>query len=135
MGVPAFNVATSVSLIIAQRLARRLCPACKKPAAEIPPEILTEEGFDEIGIPRNEFQIYKAVGCDKCNNGYKGRVGVYEVVRITPKIANLIMEDGNSLVIARAAKEAGFNNLRISSLRKVAMGLTSLEEANRVTKD
>lgn len=135
MGVPAFNVATSVSLIIAQRLARRLCPACKKPAAEIPPEILTEEGFDEIGIPRNEFQIYKAVGCEKCNNGYKGRVGVYEVVRITPKIANLIMEDGNSLVIARAAKEAGFNNLRISSLRKVAMGLTSLEEANRVTKD
>ncbi len=134
MGVPAFNVATSVSLIIAQRLARRLCPACKKPA-EIPPEILSEEGFDEIGIPRNEFQLYKAVGCEKCNNGYKGRVGVYEVVRITPKIANLIMEDGNSLVIARAAKEAGFNNLRISSLRKVAMGLTSLEEANRVTKD
>ena len=135
MGVPAFNVATSVSLIIAQRLARRLCPACKKPADTIPPEILTEEGFDEIGIPRSEFEIYKAVGCEKCNNGYKGRVGVYEVVRITPKIANLIMEDGNSLVIARAAKEAGFNNLRISSLRKVAMGLTSLEEANRVTKD
>lgn len=135
MGVPAFNVATSVSLIIAQRLARRLCPACKKPAAEIPPDILTAEGFDDIGIPRSEFQIYKAVGCDKCNNGYKGRVGVYEVVRITPKIANLIMENGNSLVIARAAKEAGFNNLRISSLRKVAMGLTSLEEANRVTKD
>jgi type IV pilus assembly protein PilB len=135
MGVPAFNVATSVSLIIAQRLARKLCPACKKPADEIPAEILTEEGFDEIGIPRNEFQIYKAVGCEKCNNGYKGRVGVYEVVRITPTIANLIMENGNSLVIARAAKEAGFNNLRISSLRKVAMGLTSLEEANRVTKD
>ncbi|MBK8188497.1 MAG: type IV-A pilus assembly ATPase PilB [Cellvibrio sp.] len=135
MGVPAFNVATSVSLIIAQRLARRLCPACKKPATDIPAEILTAEGFDEIGIPRNEFQIFKAIGCDKCNNGYKGRVGVYEVVRITPTIANLIMENGNSLVIARAAKEAGFNNLRISSLRKVAMGLTSLEEANRVTKD
>jgi len=135
MGVPAFNVATSVSLIIAQRLARRLCPACKKPATEIPSEILTEEGFDEIGIPRSEFQIFKAVGCEKCNNGYRGRVGVYEVVRITPVIANLIMENGNSLQIARAAKEAGFNNLRISSLRKVAMGLTSLEEANRVTKD
>lgn len=135
MGVPAFNVATSVSLIIAQRLARRLCPNCKKPATDIPADILTQEGFDEIGIPRNEFQIYKAVGCEKCNNGYKGRVGVYEVVRITPTIANLIMESGNSLQIARAAKEAGFNNLRISSLRKVAMGLTSLEEANRVTKD
>lgn len=134
MGVPAFNVATSVTLIIAQRLARRLCPACKK-TIEIPDDILKQEGFEEIGIPKNEFQLFKAVGCDKCNNGYKGRLGVYEVVRITPTIANLIMEGGNSLQIARAAKEAGFNNLRISSLRKVAMGLTSLEEANRVTKD
>jgi type IV pilus assembly protein PilB len=135
MGVPAFNVATSVSLIIAQRLARRLCPACKKPATDIPADILTQEGFDEIGIPRAEFQLFHPGGCEKCNNGYKGRVGVYEVVRITPLIANLIMEGGNSLQIARAAKEAGFNNLRVSALRKVAMGLTSLEEANRVTKD
>jgi len=135
MAVPAFNIATSVSLIIAQRLARRLCPACKKPATDIPPDILTQEGFDEIGIPRSEFQLFHPVGCEKCNGGYKGRVGVYEVVRITPAIANLIMEGGNSLQIARVAKEAGFNNLRISSLRKVAMGLTSLEEANRVTKD
>ena len=135
MGVPAFNVATSVSLIIAQRLARRLCPTCKKPATDIPADILTQEGFDEIGIPRAEFQLFHPVGCDKCNGGYKGRVGVYEVVRITPLIANLIMEGGNSLQIARAAKDAGFNNLRISALRKVAMGLTSLEEANRVTKD
>ena len=135
MGVPAFNVATSVSLIIAQRLARRLCTVCKKPATDIPPDILTQEGFDEIGIPRAEFQLFHPVGCDKCNGGYKGRVGVYEVVRITPLIANLIMEGGNSLQIARAAKEAGFNNLRVSALRKVAMGLTSLEEANRVTKD
>lgn len=135
MGVPAFNVATSVSLIIAQRLARRLCSACKKPAIDIPADILTQEGFDEIGIPRTEFQLFHPGGCEKCNNGYKGRVGVYEVVRITPLIANLIMEGGNSLQIARAAKEAGFNNLRVSALRKVAMGLTSLEEANRVTKD
>lgn len=135
MGVPAFNVATSVSLIIAQRLARRLCPACRKPAADIPEDILKQEGFDDIGIPRSEFQLFHASGCEKCNNGYKGRVGVYEVVRITPIIANLIMEGGNSLQIARAAKEAGFNNLRVSALRKVAMGLTSLEEANRVTKD
>ncbi|WP_331353217.1 type IV-A pilus assembly ATPase PilB [Cellvibrio sp. UBA7671] len=135
MGVPAFNVATSVSLIIAQRLARRLCPACKKPATDIPADILTQEGFDEIGIPRAEFQLFHPAGCEKCNGGYKGRVGVYEVVRITPLIANLIMEGGNSLQIARAAKEAGFNNLRVSALRKTAMGLTSLEEANRVTKD
>ena len=135
MGVPAFNVATSVSLIIAQRLARRLCPGCKKPVTDIPADILTQEGFDEIGIPRAEFQLFHPTGCEKCNGGYKGRVGVYEVVRITPLIANLIMEGGNSLQIARAAKEAGFNNLRVSALRKVAMGLTSLEEANRVTKD
>ncbi len=135
MGVPAFNVATSVSLIIAQRLARRLCTACRKPATDIPEEILSQEGFDDIGIPRSEFQLFHPGGCDKCNNGYKGRVGVYEVVRITPAIANLIMEGGNSLQIARVANEAGFNNLRISALRKVAMGLTSLEEANRVTKD
>lgn len=135
MGVPAFNVATSVSLIIAQRLARRLCPTCKKIATDIPADILSQEGFDEIGIARAEFQLFHPVGCEKCNGGYKGRVGVYEVVRITPLIANLIMEGGNSLQIARAAKEAGFNNLRVSALRKVAMGLTSLEEANRVTKD
>ncbi|WP_111643185.1 type IV-A pilus assembly ATPase PilB [Marinimicrobium alkaliphilum] len=134
MGVPAFNVATSVSLIIAQRLARRLCSSCKKPA-EIPGDILTEEGFDEIGIARKDLEIYQPVGCSHCNKGYKGRVGVYEVVRITDPIANLIMEGGNSLQIAKAAREAGFNNLRVSALRKVAMGMTSLEEANRVTKD
>src|SRR5690606_12120296 len=97
MGVPAFNVATSVSLIIAQRLARRLCPACKRSAKDIPDEILSQEGFDEIGIARKDFELYHPVGCEKCNNGYKGRVGVYEVVRITPSIANLIMEGGNSL--------------------------------------
>lgn len=135
MGVPSFNIATSVSLIIAQRLARKLCTQCKKPATDIPLGILAEEGFDEIGIPRSEFQLFHPVGCQSCNGGYKGRLGVYEVVRITPAIANLIMEGGNSLQIARAAQEAGFNNLRISALRKVAMGLTSLEEANRVTKD
>lgn len=134
MGVPAFNVATTVSLIIAQRLARRLCPECKE-ETEIPEDIMSAEGFDNIGIEKEEFEIYKAVGCSKCSNGYKGRVGVYETVRITPKISSLIMEGGNSLQIADAAAEEGFNNLRISALRKVAQGLTSLEEANRVTKD
>ena len=135
MGVPAFNVATTVSVIIAQRLARRLCSNCKVPATDIPDEILSEEGFDEIGIARKDFELYHPKGCEQCNNGYKGRVGVYEVVRITPKISSLIMEGGNSLQIAKAAREEGFNNLRISALRKAAMGMTSLEEANRVTKD
>jgi type IV pilus assembly protein PilB len=135
MGVPAFNVATTVSVIIAQRLARRLCSHCKKPATDIPNEILTEEGFDEIGIPRAEFELYHPVGCPQCSNGYKGRVGVYEVVRITPRISSIIMEGGNSIDIAKAAKEEGFNNLRVSALRKAAWGVTSLAEANRVTKD
>ncbi|GAA5317758.1 MAG: type IV-A pilus assembly ATPase PilB [Candidatus Pelagadaptatus aseana] len=135
MGVPAFNVATSVSLIIAQRLARRLCNECKKPAEDIPDDILSEEGFDDIGIPREELQLFHPVGCDKCTNGYKGRVGVYEVVRVTDEISRIIMEGGNAIQIADAAREAGFNNLRISALRKAAQGLTSLEEANRVTKD
>lgn len=134
MGVPAFNVATTVSLIIAQRLARRLCSNCKKPA-EIPENVLKEEGFDEIGMPPSEFELYQPVGCESCNNGYKGRVGVYEVVRITDEISRIIMEGGNAIQIADASKKAGFNNLRISALRKVALGLTSLEEANRVTKD
>jgi len=135
MGVPAFNVATTVSLIIAQRLARRLCPSCKVPATDIPDDILSEEGFDGIGIERSEFDIFHPGGCDKCSSGYKGRVGVYEVVRITPTISSLIMEGGNAIDIAKMAKEEGFNNLRVSALRKVAGGLTSLEEANRVTKD
>ncbi len=135
MGVPAFNVATSVSLIIAQRLARRLCDHCKRPADDIPDEIFTEEGFDALDIPKEEWQVFHPTGCDKCSKGYKGRVGVYEVVRITPEISRLIMEGGNSLQIADQARKEGFNNLRTSALRKVTMGITSLEEANRVTKD
>ncbi len=135
MGVPTFNVATTVSLIIAQRLARRLCSACKVPADDIPDDVLKEEGFDNIGIPKEEFTIFHPKGCEKCNNGYKGRVGVYEVVRITPEISKIIMGGGNAIQIAEAAASEGFNNLRISALRKAATGLTSLEEANRVTKD
>lgn len=135
MGVPTFNVATTVSLIIAQRLARRLCSACKKPADDVPDEILKEEGMLDVGIAREDLTLFHPVGCDKCVNGYKGRVGVYEVVRITPSISKIIMEGGNSIQIAEAAKEAGFFNLRTAALRKAAQGLTSLEEANRVTKD
>jgi type IV pilus assembly protein PilB len=135
MGIPTFNVATTVSLIIAQRLARRLCPECKRPADDIPEEILKEEGFFDIGIPRENFTLFHPVGCDKCVKGYKGRVGVYEVVRITREISQIIMEGGNSIEIADVAKKVGFFNLRTAALRKTAAGLTSLEEANRVTKD
>jgi type IV pilus assembly protein PilB len=132
MGVPAFNVATSVTLIIAQRLGRRLCKECCMPA-EIPEDVLRKEGFtDEILAGAT---IMKAVGCDACADGYKGRVGIYEVVRITPVIADLIMAEGNSLEISRQARTEGFHDLRTSALRKCAAGLISLEEVNRVTVD
>ena len=132
MGVPAFNVATSVSLVIAQRLARRLCDHCAEPA-NLPDETMLAEGFaqEDLAIA----QVRRPVGCDKCNNGYKGRVGIYEVVRITPKLQHIIMEGGNSLALAKAAQEEGFRALRQSGLRKVALGVTSLEEVNRVTTD
>ncbi len=130
MGVPSFNIATSVSLIIAQRLARRLCNHCKK-EMDIPKEALLEEGFKEEEL--DTLKIYGPGGCDKCNNGYKGRVGIYEVVKITDKISRIIMEDGNAIQIADAAKEEGFNDLRTSALLKVRQGVTSLAEANRVT--
>ena len=135
MGVPAFNIASSVSIIIAQRLARRLCKSCKEPA-ELPDNILKEEGLLDVNFPKDEIEVYKAVGCPNCNGtGSKGRCGVYEVVKITPPIAAMIMEGKNSLEIAGVCRESGFNDLRASALRKVCMGLISLEEANRVTKD
>ncbi|MCH2159408.1 MAG: type IV-A pilus assembly ATPase PilB [Oleiphilaceae bacterium] len=133
MGVPAFNIATSVSLIIAQRLARRLCSNCKEPL-DVPRETLLEEGFTEAQIDEG-ITIYQPKGCDKCNNGYKGRVGIYEVVKITPKISQLIMSEADSLTIAKAAEEEGFNDLRKSALLKAIEGVTSLEEVQRVTKE
>jgi type IV pilus assembly protein PilB len=132
MGVPPFNLATSVNLIIAQRLARRLCKECKEPA-DIPHETLIQEGFTEEML--EQATIFTPVGCAKCSGGYKGRVGIYEVVRVTPSIARLIMEEGNSIEIAAQAKEEGFNDLRLSALRKAMSGETSLEEVNRVTTD
>lgn len=130
MGVPAFNIATSVSLIIAQRLARKLCSHCKKPLS-VPTEVLLEAGFLESEI--GTFSVYQPIGCEKCNNGYKGRVGIYEVVKITDQIARIIMEGGNSIEIGDAARKEGFNDLRASGLLKIKQGVTSLEEVNRVT--
>ena len=132
MGVPSFNIATSVSLIIAQRLGRRLCSQCKKPA-DIPKETLLAAGFTETML--EGAQINQPVGCDACSKGYKGRVGIYEVVKITEPISRIIMEGGNAIQIADAARKEGFNNLRTSALMKVAQGITSLEEANRVTSE
>ncbi len=135
MGVPAFNVATSVSLIIAQRLARRLCKFCKEPAKDIPQNILVDEGFESIDIPLDAVELHHAVGCNKCSHGYKGRVGIYEVLEVTPAVSKLIMEGGNSLEIGEQAKLEGFRTLRQSALKKAAEGIISLEETNRVTRD
>ncbi|MDM1782374.1 type IV-A pilus assembly ATPase PilB [Acinetobacter sp. 10FS3-1] len=134
MGVPSFNIATSVNLVIAQRLARRLCAQCKKPA-DIPKQSLLEMGFTEEDLQHPEFQIYEPVGCNECREGYKGRVGIYEVMKVTPEISRIIMEDGNAIEIAQASAHAGFNNLRRSGLMKVMQGVTSLQEVNRVTSE
>lgn len=133
MGVPAFSIATSVSLIIAQRLARRLCSNCKE-AIDVPAEALVKEGFTKEQIDAG-ITIYQPKGCDKCNNGYKGRVGIYEVVKITPAISQLIMSEADSLTIAKAAEDEGFNDLRKSALLKAIEGVTSLAEVQRVTKE
>ncbi|WP_273861791.1 type IV-A pilus assembly ATPase PilB [Pseudomonas sp. LA5] len=132
MGVPAFNLATSVNLIIAQRLARKLCNKCKR-VHEVPREALLAEGFREEEI--GSFTLYQPIGCEDCNAGYRGRVGIYEVVKVTPALQQMIMEEGNSIEIAARMRTEGFNDLRRSGLVKAMQGITSLEEINRVTKD
>lgn len=132
MGVAGFNIATSVNLIIAQRLARKLCPNCKQ-EADIPRDALIEEGFPPESI--GTFKVYEPKGCDQCNNGYRGRQGIYEVVKNTPALQRLIMEAANSIDIAAQMRQEGFADLRQSGLAKVMQGVTSLEEVNRVTKD
>jgi type IV pilus assembly protein PilB len=133
MGVPPFNIATSVSLIIAQRLGRRLCNHCKTPE-DLPHEVLLEEGFTEEDLSEN-FTVYKAVGCDQCVGGYKGRVGIYQVMEISEEIGRLIMSGATSIDLADQAAKEGIDDLRRSALKKIKQGLISLEEANRVTKD
>lgn len=133
MGVPPFNIATAVSLIIAQRLGRRLCESCKEEDTSLPREVLIQEGFKEDVV--DDLKIYKAVGCKKCNKGYKGRVGIYQVMKISEEIGKIIMAGGNAIEIAAQAKREKIPDLRESALNKVAQGVMSLEEANRVTKD
>ena len=133
MGVPAFNIAASVTLIIAQRLARRLCAHCAEPESSVPREALLELGFSAAQIEAG--QIKRPVGCAQCKDGYKGRIGIYEVVKITKPLAAAIMDGANSLELHQAAREAGFADLRQSALRKCAEGLISIEEVSRVTTD
>ncbi len=133
MGIPPFNIASSVLLIMAQRLARRLCEHCKAPDP-LPKEALLEEGFTEADIATG-FTNYKAVGCDLCTNGYKGRVGIFQVMPVSEKMGKIIMEGGTSIQLDEQAEKEGVYNLRRSGLRKVMQGITSLQELNRVTKD
>ena len=133
MGVPSFNVATSVNLVIAQRLARRLCMECRRPQ-QVPVESLRQVGFLEEDLAKG-FQLYEPGSCPKCKDGYKGRVGIYEVMKVTPAIQRIIMEEGNSILIADQARKEGFDDLRRSGLKKVMAGVTSLHEVLRVTTD
>ena len=126
MGIAPFNIASSVILITAQRLARRLCPNCKAPA-DIPRETLLEAGFKEDEVD-GSWTPYRPVGCSMCNNGYKGRVGIYQVMPITEEIQRIILRDGSALEIAAQAESEGVRSLRQSGLHKVKLGMTSVEE-------
>ncbi|MCO7223976.1 type IV-A pilus assembly ATPase PilB [Pleionea sp. CnH1-48] len=132
MGVQPFNIATSVNLVIAQRLARRLCQHCKKPV-DIPEEAQIKYGFDKERI--GKFEIFEPVGCDQCTNGYKGRVGIYQVMPVSEEMGRIIMGGGNAIDIADQAQKDGVNDLHQSGLLKVEQGVTSLAEINRVTQD
>ena len=133
MGVPPFNIASAVNLIIAQRLARRLCNNCKE-KVDIPRTALEEEGFTAEQIDAKP-ELFKAKGCDQCSEGYKGRVGIYQVLPISEATGRIIMENGTAIDIADQAEKEGIDDLRKSAIKKVIAGLTSLEEINRVTKD
>jgi len=132
MGVPPFNIASAVNLIIAQRLARRLCPHCRKPL-KLPAAALLQAGFSENELP--DLHVYGPGGCDQCNGGYKGRVGIYQVMPVTPAIGLIIMDGGNPTDIAAQAHKEGIADLRQSGLKKVREGITSLEEVERVTNE
>ncbi|MBT4835988.1 MAG: type IV-A pilus assembly ATPase PilB [Methylococcales bacterium] len=132
MGVPAYNIASAVHMILAQRLARRLCNKCKK-EVELPAEALLEEGFKKDDL--DDLKIYAPIGCESCAKGYKGRVGIYQVMPISEEMGKMIMEGRNALDLAVQAKKEGIDDLRTSGLKKVASGLTSIEEINRITKD
>jgi type IV pilus assembly protein PilB len=132
MGIPPFNIVSAVNLIMAQRLARRVCEHCKKPA-NYPAKVLISAGFKEEEL--DDLQIFHSVGCDHCTNGYKGRVGIYQVMTLSEKMRALILEGGNAMQLAEQAKSEGINDLRASGLNKVRMGITTLEEIDRVTKE
>ena len=131
MGIAPFNIASSVILITAQRLARRLCPNCKTPI-DIPKQALLDAGYPDAEL-KEPWVAYRAVGCSMCNNGYKGRIGLYQVMPISEEIQRIILRDGSALDIADQAQREGVRTLRQAGLNKVKLGLTSLEEVLAVT--
>jgi len=131
MGVKPYAIATSVSLIIAQRLARRLCPQCKT-IVDVPAEALLKEGFQEADV-KTGIKVYAPKGCSACTDGYKGRVGIYQVMPVTEAMGRIIMEGGNAISISDQAAKEGVWDLRRSGLEKVRQGMTSLDEVNSVT--
>lgn len=133
MGIAPYNIISSVILIMAQRLARRLCLHCRKPE-QIPAKALLAQGFTEADLATG-FTIYSPIGCDRCNKGYKGRVGIYQVMPLTDDITRLVLHGGDAMEIANQAQREGIADLRRSGLKKVMLGVTSMEEINRVTKD
>jgi type IV pilus assembly protein PilB len=134
MGVASFNIATSVNLVIAQRLARRLCKNCKKPI-NIPRSSLLELGFSAADLDNSNNVIYEAIGCRECREGYKGRIGIYEMMQVNQEISRIIMENGNAIDIKDAALRNGFRDLRRSGILKVLQGVTSIQEMLRVTSE
>ncbi|MFP5358591.1 MAG: type IV-A pilus assembly ATPase PilB [Gammaproteobacteria bacterium] len=132
MGVPAYNIASTLSLIIAQRLARKLCPKCKRPA-DIPKPELLRAGFTEKEVGDPNFTIFEAVGCHECDDGYKGRTGIYQVMPFSEAMGRIIMEGGNAMQIAEQAQREGVKDLRQSALLKVRNGLIDLKQANACT--
>lgn len=133
MGIAPFNITSSVTLVIAQRLARRLCSNCKRPA-NLPDHALLAEGFTQAQLDAG-ITLYEPVGCEECTEGYKGRTGIYQVMPMSEEISVIVLAGGNAIQIAEAAQRAGINDLRQSALVKAAAGTTSLAEINRVTKD
>ena len=133
MGIAPYNITSSVTLVIAQRLARRLCSKCRKPQ-ELPVNALLAEGFTQAEIDAG-FTLYQAVGCDDCTEGYKGRTGIYQVMPMSDEIQAIVLAGGNAMQIAEVAQQAGVRDLRQSALMKARNGITSLAEINRVTKD
>jgi type IV pilus assembly protein PilB len=133
MGIAPYNITSSVTLVIAQRLARRLCSNCKRPM-QLPDHAVLAEGFTDDEVHAG-FTIYDAVGCSECTEGYKGRVGLYQVMPMSEEIQAIVLQGGNAMQIAEAAEKSGVRDLRRSALDKVKSGLTSLAEINRVTKD